>query len=251
MSVIVFAPKEIHEFYRSFHLKGEKVEVSTLKEACGFIKKCQGDIILLDCGFEFKKGLQLLKEIKVLCPRTPVIFLSEERAALEVEALHAGAREFIEKPFKVIELRNSIERLLKLKRSSEEKRSAYVPSSGNSDTEDLMNAVTSDKPAYLIRSIRYIEENFSEHLTLSNLAKEANVSKYHFCRLFLQHTGMSPMQFVNRMRIQKAKELLRRGDLTVSCVALQVGFNDLGGFIRQFKKFNTVTPAVYKKTLNH
>ncbi len=58
---------------------------------------------------------------------------------------------------------------------------------------------------------------------------------------------MNPMKFVTLLRIERAKELLKRNDFTVSLVANEVGFKDLSNFIRQFKKNTGVTPTMYRK----
>lgn len=59
---------------------------------------------------------------------------------------------------------------------------------------------------------------------------------------------MNPMKFVTALRIERAKELLKKNDLTVSLVAKEVGFKDLSNFSRQFKKVTGVTPTAYRST---
>ena len=81
------------------------------------------------------------------------------------------------------------------------------------------------------------------------LANQANVSKYHFCRLFKRRMGTTPMQFVLARRIIRAKELLRREGLTISMVAAEAGFSELSSFTEQFKKFTGKTPTQYRKSL--
>jgi len=249
MAIVVITDKAFHELYRSFPLKGERVKECTPKEAPNFVKKYQADLILLDCGFEVEKGLRLLKEIKALCPDVPIIFLTDETSNnYAVEAFREGARAFMGKPANIFELQDTIEELLKIKRSSKEKRSPFIPAHGTGPEEPIQT-ITTDKPACILRAVRYIEENFSDKISLDMLAKEAILSKYHFSRLFSRHTGMTPLKFTTFMRMQRAKELLKRADLNVSIIATQVGFNDLGTFIRQFKKHTGVTPNIYRNSL--
>jgi AraC-like DNA-binding protein len=98
-------------------------------------------------------------------------------------------------------------------------------------------------------AIRYIEENLSNVICLDDIAEKANVSKYHFCRLFKKRVGMSPLRFATCMRIEKAKELLKNDDLTISTAAANVGFNDISSFIKQFKRLTGMTPSSYRKFL--
>ncbi len=248
-SIVLIAEKSFHELYRTLRLQGERVEVCTLREARDFVKQSQPDLILLDCGSEVARGLRLLREIKTLYPDIPIVFLTDKKSSNSaVKAFRAGAREFLGKPVNIFELQNIIKKFLKIKRTSREERLPFVASERFENFETI-KTVTTDKPVYILRAIRYIEENLSDNISLGLLAKEANLSKYHFCRLFYLHTTMTPMRFVTFMRIKRAEELLKRYDTTISIIARLVGFKDLGTFIRQFKKVNKVTPAVYRNSL--
>lgn len=227
----------------------KEVVVCTLKGARDFVKAHQADLILLDCGSEVSRGLSLLEELKAHRPDIPILFVTDDRSSdTAVKAFRTGARDFIGKPVNILELRITIEHLLQIKRASQEKRSPLAISE-YFEKGEFIQGITTEKPAYILRAFRYIEENLSDKISLDMLAKEAHLSKYHFCRLFFRHTGMTPMKFTTFMRMQRAKELLKREDFTVSVIATQVGFNDLGTFIRQFKKHTSVTPTVYKGSL--
>ena len=60
----------------------------------------------------------------------------------------------------------------------------------------------------VLRSISYISNNLASEITLEQLAAEAHLSKYHFCRLFKKHFAMTPMEFIACLRIRKAQDLL-------------------------------------------
>ncbi len=248
-NVILIADKAFHEFYRSLNVKDAPFRLCTPKDAEEVLCQCKADIILVDCGFDVLGGLKLLRAIKATHASTPVIFLTERPINAVREAYNSGARRVFEKPFDLRELRSMIETLLRVKKTSVEKRNALMPSP-ETEIEGPTTTLTTDKPASIVRAIQYIENNLSERISLDALAREANMSKYHFCRLFSHHMGLTPIQFAAFFRIEKAKELLQRGDLTVSAIASQVGFNDLGPFLRQFKKITGLTPSAYKKALS-
>lgn len=223
----------------------------TPREVKNFVRRYQTDLILLDCGFEVEREVRLLKEIKAICLDVPVIFLTDDNSSSSaVAAFRAVAREIVGKPANIFELQNTIKNLLEMKKSSREKRTPFVLyQNQSSDTREPVQTITTDKPINILRVINYINENISDVINIEILAKEANLSKYHFCRIFKRHIGMSPIKFVTSMRILRAKELLQRDDLTVSELAFHVGFNDLGTFIRQFKKFTRLSPTIYKNSL--
>jgi YesN/AraC family two-component response regulator len=247
--VLVIAGIESREFYNTLCLKDEGIEICPFKDGIDYLKHCQVDIVILDCGFDVNRGLDLLKEIKFMHPEVPVVFvtdLSSEETA--IKAFKTGAREYFKKPVNIFEFQRTIEDLLEIKRAPQEKRTPFIEESSR-ETDELIKSATSDKPTNILRVIRYIGENLSEELSLINLAKEANLSKYHFCRIFKRYTGMNPMKFVTSMRIEKAKNLLERSDLAVSVVARQVGFHDPSDFDKKFKKLTGMTPTAYKDSL--
>lgn len=102
-------------------------------------------------------------------------------------------------------------------------------------------------PERVLRVVRYLERNFCNEIYLDQLAENACLSKYHFCRTFKTHMGMSPMQYLVQLRLERAKLLLlQHAGLSVSMVALQSGFSDASDLIRHFKKAIGTTPYVYK-----
>lgn len=105
----------------------------------------------------------------------------------------------------------------------------------------------STMPETFIYLIKYIEHNFSQDLTLDYLADFCSMSKYHLCREFKKHTGMTPIQFVIFTRIENAKFLLKHTDFSISSIAEEIGFSDLNNFNNHFKKLNGCTPGHFRR----
>ena len=99
----------------------------------------------------------------------------------------------------------------------------------------------------LRRVLDYIEGHLEEDLSLSLLAKEAGMSLFHFSRAFRQSSGQSPYQYVLHRRIERAKVLLRGGELTVGEVGLRTGFVQQNHFARLFQKKTGVTPTAFRR----
>jgi PAS domain S-box-containing protein len=100
--------------------------------------------------------------------------------------------------------------------------------------------------AAVLKAASFVEENLGEHISLDRLAKSANMSKYHFSRVFKKIEGTSPMSFVNSVKIESAGEILKRSNLSISEVAFSVGFNSVSHFIGQFRKLTGMTPSDYR-----
>lgn len=88
----------------------------------------------------------------------------------------------------------------------------------------------------------YIKDSIETNFTLDELAKNSNLSKYHFLRMFKKEFGLTPHNFIINHRINKAYELIINGK-EISQASLEVGFNDQSHFTRNFKKLYGYTPS--------
>lgn len=99
----------------------------------------------------------------------------------------------------------------------------------------------------LQQAISYIQEHLERDLSLDEIAAEVNLSAYHFARLFKQSTGLAPHQYQIRCRVERAKELLQAGEMTIADIATQVGFYDQSHLSRHFKRIFGVSPKVIQQ----
>lgn len=90
--------------------------------------------------------------------------------------------------------------------------------------------------------MEYINEHLHQDVQLIELAALAQMSPYHFLRLFKQSMGVTPHQYILQRRIERAKCLLQHGELSIAEVAASVGFCDQSHFTRYFKRVVGVTP---------
>lgn len=99
------------------------------------------------------------------------------------------------------------------------------------------------------KGIRYIEDHLSSDMSVLELAKMCCVSETFFRRLFKKYSGVSPVEYKNRIRISKAKQLLISSELTVGEIADVLGFYDMAYFCRTFNEKTGVSPKEYRN--NH
>lgn len=99
----------------------------------------------------------------------------------------------------------------------------------------------------LQRAISYINEHLTENMSLKEISTVVEMSPYYFTRLFKQSTGQSAYQYVMHCRMERAKHLLCRQDLTIIEVAQQVGFQNQSHFTNAFRKCTSTTPRMYRK----
>ncbi len=95
-------------------------------------------------------------------------------------------------------------------------------------------------------ALRYIEEHYTEELRAASLARACGLSEVHFRRVFEAYMNMTPMDYVNLVRIQKACDLMSRKDSSMDIIALECGFTSVSTFTRNFKKILNTTPYQWK-----
>jgi AraC family transcriptional regulator len=93
----------------------------------------------------------------------------------------------------------------------------------------------------------YIDVNLDRDLKLIELAELVRLSPYHFLRLFKQSLGITPHQYIVARRVEQAKRLLERGQLSIAEVAASVGFCDQSHLARYFKRIVGVTPKQLRR----
>lgn len=104
----------------------------------------------------------------------------------------------------------------------------------------------------ILRSLKYIEQNLTESIDFHELAQNENLSTNHFRKLFKDVTGLSPVEYINRLRITKACSYLNNSDMNMSEIAASVGIYDTNYFSRLFKNFMGCSPRQYiQRSIQH
>jgi AraC-like DNA-binding protein len=109
-----------------------------------------------------------------------------------------------------------------------------------------VTARRSDLLVHLRRARDHIDRRYAEPLDLDGLAAVAGVSKYHFARCFEAAYGETPIRYLTRRRIERAQDLLRHANLTVTEICMAVGFASLGSFSTRFRQLVGETPTAYR-----
>lgn len=109
-----------------------------------------------------------------------------------------------------------------------------------------MTTVNPDLLVHLRRARDHADRHFTEPLDLDTLASIAGLSKFHFQRLFKQTYGATPAEHLSRRRIERAQDLLRSTNLTVTEVCVSVGFSSLGSFSSRFRDVVGESPSSYQ-----
>jgi len=181
------------------------------------------DLAIIDQRLGGDKGTDVIKALKRLKPELVVILLtgygSKEAA---IDALHARADEYLEKPAHPARVRQLI-------------------------AEMLANKVRSQDGDIIARAKAIIEKNFDKKLTLANCASLLCLSPKYLSRIFKQQAGIGFNSYKNKIRLQAAREMLAGQQLTVDQISHALGFQHVESFLRVFRKNLRTTPTSYRR----
>jgi AraC-like DNA-binding protein/ligand-binding sensor protein len=104
------------------------------------------------------------------------------------------------------------------------------------------------EPPCVTQAKAYARAHLTEHVTLTALARHVHLSPYYFCHLYKKTTRLSFLEYLNRLRIEKAIELLADPNARITEVASACGFDYLSHFDRTFKRFTGQSPKQYRAT---
>lgn len=226
------------------------------------IEEKKPDIIFMDICMPEMDGLAMIAAINSQFPDLEVCVLTGYRDfEYAKEAIRLGVTRFLLKPSNMDELEEAIgkmcENLKKKGITGEETQVSGTDASGAKPAqgaETLSQAeVPEEKPherassSFIVKNaLHYIEENYTQKLTLCEVAEKTYVSQWHLSKLLNRHTGQSFSDILNHVRIEHAKELLKDPSLRIGDISEQVGFLDLAHFSRVFKKQEGVSANEYR-----
>jgi len=108
--------------------------------------------------------------------------------------------------------------------------------------------MTPEEATRLRRARDLVDRSYAQPLDVAALARQAHVSPGHFARRFKEAFGETPHQYVLTRRVERAKQLLRETDLSVTEICLEVGFQSLGSFSATFHRITGAPPTAYRAT---
>jgi len=214
------------------------------KQAIEIAGKEYIDVVLSDVMMPVMDGIELCNCLKsnIETSHIPVVLLTAKTGIdNELAGLRIGADAYITKPFNDEKVLLTIGNILETRKKNQLFLKGEYP---EKESEPIINPLDKkliDKVYHLIK------ENISDSdFSVDELGREAGLSRMHLFRKMKVLTGYSPSDLIKKIRLEKSKELLQQGELTISNIAYDNGFSTPGNFSTAFKKFFGVTPAHYR-----
>ena len=216
------------------------------KEGLELIRDKKPDIIFSDIAMPGMDGLQMIASIKLECPESMITILTGYRDFdFAQKAVNLGVNRFLLKPSNMSEIEEAVQFMiseLDQRKSKDKNKEKNV-----SAPEEKVDSNVGNAGSFIVKkALEYMEENYKEKLTLTELADELYVSQWHLSKLLNKHTKKSFSELLNEIRVREAKELLKDPTLRVGDVAEIVGFLDIAHFSRVFKKYTNMSANEYR-----
>lgn len=213
------------------------------------IEEKKPDIIFMDICMPEMDGLKMIAAINSQFPDLEVSVLTGYRDFEYAQtAIRLGVTRFLLKPSNMEELEEAISTMcanLKKKGITGEGETGQQEQQPGEEAEASKHESVSS--SFIVKNaLKYIEENYTQKLTLCEVAEKTYVSQWHLSKLLNRHTGQSFSDILNHVRIEHAKELLKDPALRIGDISEQVGFLDLAHFSRVFKKQEGVSANEYR-----
>lgn len=205
------------------------------------------DLIVCDVTLPKKDGLSVSAILKAdfRTSHIPVILLTA-RTTIEqqIEGIQTGVDAYITKPFNLQYVQESIKTLLKNRAMLREHYTSELPI----ETSSVTNPNKLDKK-FITQFTAYVEECYNNsELSVEDIGRDLGMSRVQLYRKVKALLGMSVNEYIQQVRLNKAKFLLRRDDLTIADIAYKVGFSSPTYFSTAFKGKYNQTPMEYKKS---
>ena len=203
------------------------------------IRNVRPNLIITDISMPGMNGLAMIAGLKAEFPDMEISILTGFREfEYAQKAIKLGVTRLILKPSTLTEIEEAVKTMvLNLKNK-------------NIRTESEETELNSTNSFIVKNALKYIQENYTRKITLSEVAEKTYVSQWYLSKLLNKHTGKSFSDILNQIRINVAKDLLKNPSMRIGNIAEEVGFIDIGHFSRVFKKFEGCSANEYRNKLS-
>ncbi|WP_163540055.1 response regulator [Gracilibacillus sp. YIM 98692] len=214
--------------------------------ALQMMKEKHPDIMLTDIRMPGLDGLELIEYVMDIAPKTIcVVFTGFKEYDYVKKALKLGVIDYLEKPITIEKMEESITKILN--KIEEEKRYHEVEEAQMDDHDSLtsITKLNSHHPS-INQAVEFIYHNYDKPITLKEVAEHVDMNATYFSHLFKEEVGLSYIKYVTEVRMEKAKDMLRKGE-KVTEVSEKVGYYTYRHFSDVFKKKVGMSPGQYKE----
>jgi two-component system response regulator YesN len=217
-------------------------------EGVRMVRRLRPDIVITDIRMFHQDGLEMVETLVKEDVASKFIILSGY-ADFEYarKAMKLGIRFYLNKPIEEEELQTCVSTII-----SEIEKERKTNGNSRNDTVEMANRAADDsympRKNDVIEEIKqYIMDNFDKKISLADLSNHFYMNLYYLSQLFKEKTGQTYLEYLTQLRIERARQLLERGDFKVYEICQMVGYSDTTHFSRLFEKMVGCKPSEYRK----
>ena len=212
------------------------------------IEALHPDIVLTDINMPLMDGIEMLQKSIESNTYCAIIISGYNEFHLAKKAIQLGAMDYLLKPLDHDQLTEAIQR--SIHKVQERKallltRSKPIPMT----SYDLLPDTSKNPSNHVVKIMDYIAKYYHQKITIQNLVDELEMSSTYLHNKFKKETNQTINEYLNKYRIQKSIELMKKGDGKIYTIASEVGFHDYKYFTSVFKKYTNYSPSVFLKHL--
>ncbi|MFV0399660.1 MAG: helix-turn-helix domain-containing protein [Oscillospiraceae bacterium] len=217
----------------------EILEAEDVRQGLAVWREKRPEIVLSDICMPYGDGCALCETIYAEAPETKFVVISGyNEFDYARRAMNFRAVDYLLKPVEKERLNEVIAQCIQ----------EIAKEQGNAR---MVNDIIENNLAYseqdvVNKAVHFIEENYSNKLSLATLAEEIHVSETYLSSLFKKSTGMSPIQYITSIRINRAIDLLQNSAMKINDIAAIVGYPDQTYFTKVFKRVTGKNPTDYR-----
>ena len=221
--------KYITQYQPDFHVAAT---FTSAAEALDYLRVSPVDVIITDIRMPHMDGLEMLRHVRALLPDAHILVVSGySEFAYAKQACSLGVTDYLLKPIDHQELSHDLDTIAK--QLSREKSGPSAPKKPP--------AVQDTDESVIQHAKKYIRAHYADSLSREEVANAVYLDGAYFSRLFKQKTGMSFIEYLTAVRMEKAIELLST-QMSISDIAAAVGYLHRNQFISNFRKYSGFTP---------
>jgi two-component system, response regulator YesN len=193
------------------------------------------DFAIIDYLLPDRDGFEVLRALRENHPALPAIIMTgHSNENVVIKAIRSTVADYIKKPLNLAYIRLRVSQILR-----ETQVNGPLVNMQNSE-ESILEGVAD-----------YIKGNYTKNLTLDQLSRMACMNRFKFCRAFKKKFGESFVSYTNKIRIDRADDLLGNTELNIIDIAYLAGYQSVVHFGRIFKKIHGITPREYRARLKN